>query len=648
MTDIATPDRPVNRRTNLRRDEQNSDSLRIIDGLNGSTYSGMCRCPAHDDRSPSLHVSASPTGKVLVKCHAGCSQERVVEALKSRRLWPQSRNQERSPVRRPEPPPTAEEQEEARRQDEKERIAFAHEIYRTAYDNTDLTLVHRYFEGRGLTTIPPAALMLTAKQSYELGLRRHFPAVVLPIGNRVNGVRAVHVIHLNREGRRKLAVPKPKKSHGVMKGGYVVVTRLDRQNPRLIVGEGVETTLSASQIIGWPAIAALGAGNLPELILPDWIREIIIAADNGEAGLNAAREATRRWARPDRVIRIAFPHEEGKDWNDVVREAEDEAELAWWREAILNIEPEPTPEPTAAASLSMREIINLEVPPREFLLHPWLASGSINMVHAQRGHAKTRFIMAVAYAVAEFQDFLSWTVRRSARVLYVDGELPLALLQPRLRLLGPPSDNLRILSRDVLLRSGGTLPDLAEPEGREFIDRVIEDSQSEFIILDSLSTLVRSGVENDAESWAPLQDWMLHHRFRGRTFIIIHHEGRSKQPRGTSKREDIMDTIIRLKELERDEVLDKSTYELTFTKTREFYGADKAPLILQLTTSEQQSQWSYQLARDDMRDQVSRLQASGLTQKDIARELELSQPRISQILRELEERRRREAREVVE
>jgi putative DNA primase/helicase len=105
-------------------------------------------------------------------------------------------------------------------------------------------------------------------------------------------------------------------------------------------------------------------------------------------------------------------------------------------------------------------------------------------------------------------------------------------------------------------------------------------------------------VENDAESWAPIQDWVLQHRFRGRTFIIVHHEGRSKQPRGTSKREDIMDTIVRIKELERDEDGDKSTYELSFTKSREFYGAAKAPLILQLTTSEQQSQWSYQLARD--------------------------------------------------
>ena len=56
------------------------------------------------------------------------------------------------------------------------------------------------------------------------------------------------------------------------------------------------------------------------------------------------------------------------------------------------------------------------------------------------------------------------------------------------------------------------------------------------MILDSLSTLVRSGVENEAESWAPIQDWLLTHRWQGRTIILVHHEGKGGKPRGSSKR----------------------------------------------------------------------------------------------------------------
>ena len=46
----------------------------------------MARCPAHDDREPSLSISEAD-GKVLVRCHAGCDQERVIAALRSRGLW---------------------------------------------------------------------------------------------------------------------------------------------------------------------------------------------------------------------------------------------------------------------------------------------------------------------------------------------------------------------------------------------------------------------------------------------------------------------------------------------------------------------------------------------------------------------------------
>lgn len=39
------------------------------------------RCPAHDDKRSSLSVSEGDGGKVLIKCHAGCSYESVIDAL---------------------------------------------------------------------------------------------------------------------------------------------------------------------------------------------------------------------------------------------------------------------------------------------------------------------------------------------------------------------------------------------------------------------------------------------------------------------------------------------------------------------------------------------------------------------------------------
>lgn len=40
-----------------------------------------CRCPAHEDRSPSLTISVGENGGALLFCHAGCSTESVVASL---------------------------------------------------------------------------------------------------------------------------------------------------------------------------------------------------------------------------------------------------------------------------------------------------------------------------------------------------------------------------------------------------------------------------------------------------------------------------------------------------------------------------------------------------------------------------------------
>jgi putative DNA primase/helicase len=61
----------------------------IAKALGGRKAGGawMARCPAHDDRTPSLSIRDADDNKVLVRCHAGCNQERVIAALRGRGLW---------------------------------------------------------------------------------------------------------------------------------------------------------------------------------------------------------------------------------------------------------------------------------------------------------------------------------------------------------------------------------------------------------------------------------------------------------------------------------------------------------------------------------------------------------------------------------
>lgn len=58
------------------------DAIRMQGGTVRSSGSGwICTCPAHDDRNPSLSVREGEDGSVLLKCHAGCSNESVVASL---------------------------------------------------------------------------------------------------------------------------------------------------------------------------------------------------------------------------------------------------------------------------------------------------------------------------------------------------------------------------------------------------------------------------------------------------------------------------------------------------------------------------------------------------------------------------------------
>lgn len=43
--------------------------------------SWMARCPAHNDRTPSLSIRQLPSGKILFHCFAGCSYSDIQQAI---------------------------------------------------------------------------------------------------------------------------------------------------------------------------------------------------------------------------------------------------------------------------------------------------------------------------------------------------------------------------------------------------------------------------------------------------------------------------------------------------------------------------------------------------------------------------------------
>jgi hypothetical protein len=57
------------------------DLLAKLEGVKGRAGSWIARCPAHEDRSPSLTVKELDDGRILVHCFAECGTDAVLGAL---------------------------------------------------------------------------------------------------------------------------------------------------------------------------------------------------------------------------------------------------------------------------------------------------------------------------------------------------------------------------------------------------------------------------------------------------------------------------------------------------------------------------------------------------------------------------------------
>lgn len=264
------------------------------------------RCPAHDDRTPSLSLREAEDNKVLVHCHAGCDQARVIAALRGRGLWPESGPHS--------PPPRACRTPVERKRDQED--ARRGEVALAIWGSSNLapgTPVETYLASRGINLLPPVALRFHAGLKHPSG--GIWPAMVALVTRGSDGTPlAIHRTFLARDGAGKAPVDPAKMMLGPCRGGAV---RLAVPGEILMVGEGVETCLAAMLATGHSSWAALSTSGLRALDLPRDVRDVIVLADGDEAGESAARACALRWKQGGRRVRIARPPR-GMDFNDML------------------------------------------------------------------------------------------------------------------------------------------------------------------------------------------------------------------------------------------------------------------------------------------------------------------------------------------
>jgi putative DNA primase/helicase len=284
--------------------------------------------------------------------------------------------------------------------------------------------------------------------------------------------------------------------------------------------------------------------------------------------------------------------------------------------------------------LSLADFLRLDLPPRGMVLAPWLPEKGLAMIHAPRGIGKTHLALSIGYAAASGGSFLGFEAPHPRRVLYLDGEMPANAMQRRVALIvagfTPACDPtaFRLLSADV---TDGGLPDLATTEGQAEIDAAIGDA--ELIIVDNLSALVRCGKENEAESWLPVQSWALAHRRAGHSILFIHHSGKGGLQRGTSRREDVLDTVIALKRPDDYHADQGARFEVHFEKARGFHGGDARPFEARYEERNDAAMWTRCEIADAELVRVVGALREGLSIRDAGDELGMHRSKVERLKR---------------
>ena len=208
------------------------------------------------------------------------------------------------------------------------------------------------------------------------------------------------------------------------------------------------------------------------------------------------------------------------------------------------------------------------------LLDPILPERSLAMLYAPRGVGKTLLVFRLVwrwrvvlhcFAGAPDND-VCFTLMAKCRLFRYRNEFEQSqrVSVPRFRTTDSG------FSRRTIPKTASQ----SDRKGAAGIDPLLKDV--DLVILDNLSTLCTNGSESASDAWVPMQNWLLKLRRQGIAVLLVHHAGTNGRQRGTSRREDALDTVIALRRPEDYSPEQGARFEVHFEKLRNRVEGDAA------------------------------------------------------------------------
>lgn len=273
------------------------------------------------------------------------------------------------------------------------------------------------------------------------------------------------------------------------------------------------------------------------------------------------------------------------------------------------------PSELEGALVAFDELVNLRLPPRKRFM-PWLHEGGLVMVFGPRGIGKTHLQISLTAALTTGTPFLCWPISEPTGVLYVDGEMPIEDLRQRMTVMlpVPPRAPLYFLSGEVMYSRLERDLALSQVSSRDAVTALLDAHHDvRVVIIDNVSCLFPGIDEDKKRDWEPIAAWLISLRRRGLAVILVHHAGKGGQQRGTSGREDVLDTVISLSRPSDYDPREGAHFELHFSKARGARGTDVAPLDVRLEDVKGTSTLTWKQLEQSNEDKVRKYLEEGIT-----------------------------------
>jgi biotin operon repressor len=181
---------------------------------------------------------------------------------------------------------------------------------------------------------------------------------------------------------------------------------------------------------------------------------------------------------------------------------------------------------------------------------------------------------------------------------------------------------------------------LNSPHSQKALAAVLREDGFKVVVLDNLSCLFSGLKENESDSWEGIMPFLAELKHSGVLVIILHHTNKSGEAmRGTSRREDQADFIIRIR-AHREGANEKGVLRLKteFTKSRNCQSSDlHDEIVWSFRMGEAGQKAVVEYAHYGKECQVLQLIKAGITRcEEIAEELSLAKSTVSMAAQELQ------------